>query len=348
MDSFNLEKITELEIDIFNQYLYMFDFIVKYDEWLMYSKVELIFDVKKLDENSEKHLAIIDRIYKLILNDYFPSEVEKISTQEVLKHFKDLKMVFPKGCPKVKKNLVKSYICDDYHEIYNEMLENKNNKKYKELMEIHRCSIQSLIDVLDKLHLLKNKLSCIDLKIANFEYKKIFKEYALMNHADYGIDNPELKTKIDKVRSQKGNYQQLISKKNKIFLEVLLEQCEVQGKWENPSQAVKSNIKRINNKFKEFDTEWIHDEIIKNTDQINILEGLIQGSKNGIKRREKYCKELNELKLRNEKLNSNLADGYPFHNLEKILPYNTPDFEEILIKRLRKEISVLDEIITKC
>jgi len=314
--------------------------------------VNLIFDVGAIDKNVPEEEFLEEKIKKVneILAIFLGknNSTKKISDKEIFKILKDIKITFPKeGIPRVEKNLRKSYTEEDYFEIYSEMLDKKDSKQYEELSNIHGCSIQNLIDILDKLRLFKIKLESINLKQADFEYRKIFKEYALMNHADYGIDNPQLKTRINKARSQKGSYHKLISKKNEIFLNILLERCKAQGKWSNPAYAVKSNMELIFNKFKEFDIAWINKDIVENTNRINNLSILVKDIENGVRDRGKYSSELSKLKLRNEKLNSALNDGYPFYNLEKILPYNTPDVENILIKSLRKEIFILDKIISK-
>ncbi|MEG2723903.1 MAG: hypothetical protein RR944_14480 [Acinetobacter sp.] len=350
MGNFDLEKIVELEIDVFNQYLYMYDWLSRYYKFAEKGVTNFIFDFGVIDANVSEEEFLREKIkeVKEIVDMMLgkSTSAKKISDKEIFKILKDVKIKFPKGeCPQVKKDLGKSYTDEDYFEIYNEMLDKKDSKEYKELSDTHGCSIQSLIDILDKLRLFKSKLEFIDLKKANYEYDRLFKEYALMDHAYYGANNPKLKIKIAKARSQKGNYHKLISKKNKIFLDILLEQHKVKGKWKNPAQAVRSNMELITHNFKEFDVEWINENIIVNTGRIDGLKKTIENNEGGIKKRRVHIREMDELELKNEKMKAALLEGYPFYNLEKILPYNTPDFEEILIKSLRKEVYILEEII---
>lgn len=309
MKEFDISLITELETEILNQYLSVFLWFHNFDE-----KVSQVNDEKKVILESEQ--ALIAFIKKI---NYFYEQ--------------------PKWQAKVKftKKATK--------EIYADMVENCENPRYFQFSQEFQYSIKDLITILDKLSLLSYQIPMLNEIEKQQTYRKIFHEYVDLYTISYGIKNPLLKKKIDKARSRSGNFLQLAEQKKQLFINILLEGVNIQKKWQNPTDAVSKNLEKIEIKFKEFDEQWIRSEIEKNAAIIERLKVLNQEIRITSSQEFKNNQEIENLTSKNIKFTDALKKGYPFEDLINVLPYNTHHLKEILIRNLKDEKEVLQQII---
>lgn len=338
------DQIEELEYEILNLFIYGFYNLVHNEDGIFNLKFNLYLKSEK-DKKKFNYLLTLDEkefVYSFIREKSafeclieFPQKLGLEKFSVLYSYLKFQKIDKNKLIP----NLIVMRPIDEgnYFSIYRLMIEYNDNEYCEMLSKLYRFSIKNLMDLLLILYCLKESISTYkDRAIVN-RYNEIFNHYANLNSWFYGFKNSKLKEKIDKSRAtRQREASKLNDKKYSLMLSILISEAKKNGKWENPSQAFYKNIELIEKNFKIFDTEILKYKINKLNEEIRDIDELLEG-----------VEKINTLKAQVEYIEAALSKPHPY-NVENIdLPYNTLDFDVVLIRRLKCEGSILEKILIK-
>ncbi|MCU4413693.1 hypothetical protein KTH71_06500 [Acinetobacter sp. WU_MDCI_Axc73] len=328
------DKIEELEYEIINHCISCFYILIHHEQTMQNMKYELIFksekDKKKFDyllNFQEKEL-----VYQLIKEEcvvecmkIFP-ETLGVKKFEALYPF--LKISNKNEIPHLKVDRPRNEA--NYFQTIGILKKYIDNESCKKISHMYGYSLGYLIEMLIVLNHLKNSIPKYKTQIISSTVDSVFNDYINLNPWVYGIDNPALKVRINKARAAQKSANPLIDVKYKIMKNILNNEVEKHGKWENPHQAVIKNLDLIYEKFKDFDKKILEDKVVELKSEIKNCSSEVE--------RDNFLSKV-------DSINRALKKNHPYDVEDINLPYNTLDFDRILIKRLRGEGLKLKRIL---
>lgn len=333
-----VQDIEELQIEIFNQYIFNFISLSKYLKWANTARWEVNIEI---DEQKVRSLWTIKdqvRIKKLLERADLKSLIVLMMDKKFLRALNYKEFIKNDNGSTLIWDLESTLDSELYNEIRQDMLNEMENENYIILSNTHGYGIKELLALLDELNVLKNKVNEFKVSVVKARYKEIFNQYVLLVSGAYGFKNPKLKTRIKKARNLKGNYQKLVDTKNKLLLSILAKQAKENGKWKNPSEAIRLNLTIIEQEFEKFDKNWLKKKIKETDENLKNFNKLVR-----VYAEQKEQAE-ETIRLLEKALNSKV---YPCKDglLTGVLPYHCDDMQNVLIKSLRNEGKVLEKIL---
>ncbi|WP_228145802.1 hypothetical protein [Acinetobacter sp. ANC 5054] len=190
------------------------------------------------------------------------------------------------------------------------------------------------------------------------EYQRILHKYAMMN-ADIQYSK-KIYTRIRGIRGAHKRYSNVLYKKHQVIFEFMRNKAKEQGKWANLNVAVESVLPQLDIELKKFDKDWIILKMAEKTKELEQIEQEFEkykahpphyklGSPKTITatRHETYIGKIRALKVECRDLDRALEMDDPSLLLKKQLPFNTAYQPEVIKNLLRKEPSLLNEILIK-
>ena len=306
------KRIDELKAELINQYILVFQKLHDMDEIL---QVRLRMDISsRIEVKKEKQT---NRALTKIRQSY----VEKFQAKT-------------------------NFSIAEFDEIYKTMISDMGNPRYFEFSEKFNYSISDLVELLNQLVTLSSTLGEISNNEAEMRFKQIFYKYVEIDAIGYGILNAELKKKIDKTKVILGSRLKLRAEKARILKQLLINQSKQNGRWKSAYQAVKSCMSEIDRVFENFDKSWIYHEIEVSNSKIIMLKSKLESLESAIS-----IKKANKQILDTEQwillLEQALIKGYPYEDLKSFLPFNTSSNEELIMRTVRNDLSLIHQIIEK-
>ena len=102
----------------------------------------------------------------------------------------------------------------------------------------------------------------------------------------------------------------------------------------------------IERAFESFDMAWINQEIEISKSKIIMLKDRLELLESPISIK-KANKQILEMEQWISQLKQALNKGYPYEDLQNFLPFNTSYSEELIMRIVKNDKSLMDEIIVK-
>ncbi|MCU4491837.1 hypothetical protein KTI63_05045 [Acinetobacter guillouiae] len=248
-----------------------------------------------------------------------------------------------------------------------EIQRNFNEKELQQIVELMEqpISVQrfnttysshDFLEVLGELFNLLNEFEELTDKQVKIQYKNILSKYASMN-VDI-LYSQKIHTRIRGVRGAQKRYQDVLYKKHQVIFDFMLNKAKEQGKWQNLNAAVDSVLSELDIVLKQFDKEWIAKQLVEKTKEMKKLQQefkqykvnppsykLGSGITMAATREQTYINKIRELRVACRDFKNALQMDDPSILLKKQLPFNTAYQPEVIKNLLRKQPSLLDEII---
>ena len=196
------KRIDELKSELINQYILVFR---KHHDMLeVLEKIHVHIEVYS-DKEVKTQKQYIEAIKKI--------EMRNLEKQSHIELFQ------------VKSTFTES----EFNEIYQIMLIDKDNHRYASFIEKYNYSLQDLLVLLDQIVFMSSTLHEMKAEDAKTEFESIFYQYVEMDTIGYGINNSELKKKIDKTRVILGSRMKLRAEKQRILKRLLIDKSKKMG-----------------------------------------------------------------------------------------------------------------------
>lgn len=175
------------------------------------------------------------------------------------------------------------------------------------------------------------------------------------------ISNLELRASIDAYLKIKSRYEKILYPKKEIFFNILRSYAEKNGKWKNPSQAVKDVYSEVIIEFEKIDRDYIAEKS-KKLEKIKqeVLEKIMESIEiismydednikhfHARKRKNKLEIKLDRINQEILKFSKALDKGYPFLELGKEISFNNIMMDLSLINCLRNDEEIFNQVIEK-
>lgn len=313
------KRIDELKAELINQYLLVFK---KHHDMLeIFEKIHVHINISS-EKEIKTQKQLVDAIKKI--------EMKNLNKQSDYESFQ-VKSIFTEN---------------EFNEIYQIMLMDMDNPRYADFSQKYNYSVQDLLTLLDQIVSLSSVTHEMQAKDANSQFERIFYQYVEMDTIRYGIENPDLKKTIDKTRVILGSRMKLRAEKQRILKQLLLDESKKNGRWKSVYQAVKNCMDEIERAFESFDTAWINQEIEISKSKIIMLKDRLELSESPISIK-KANKQILDIEQWISQLKQALKKGYPYEDLQNFLPFNTSYSEELIMRIVKNDKSLMDEIIVK-
>lgn len=200
-------------------------------------------------------------------------------------------------------------------------------------------------------------------------YKEIINKYANLNFkTTQGITDLTLNRRLNGTLGIKKRYKEnKLYEKRAFFFDLMRTITQEAGKkWPNPNAAIELNLKRIEKEFAIFNKNWIQDKIVGHQNDLNSLkQKYMVKVQVGIEQsidlsgtlilKPEFKIQFDEKGWRNESRDIDkrikdleLALMPTFEGVKKLsqlLPYTTSDKARVLIRLLRENKQLMDDII---
>lgn len=324
MKVFDKYLIEELETELLNQYLNIGWLVDYLDDGFQKLNLDMFCDEPD-SKNRSRPITVKDLLKALIAINMDIARKESLDSH-----------LHPQS----------SFTVEERNRIYQEMVENCQKTRYEAFRQRFGYSISDLVSLLDQLEVLRSDLEKLNEKEQHKTYKEILHGYIGLDLLNYGFQNPTLKIRIAKGRNTQGEYQKIVRAKKKIFFDLLIEQVQQnKKKYQSVYKAVKENIDEVTRRFKIHDEEWIKSKLEVSRERVKVLHDEMLSKVLTASKKDKLHKEIEKLTVFMEQLEGGSSGGYPFEELEDILPFNTASLNEVLMKTLRFEKNIKEQCI---
>lgn len=244
-----------------------------------------------------------------------------------------------------KENIKKKMAMDDY----------QLNPTYQlhQQLGIYKVGVpitpKQLLEILNRLEALRENFN----GLTKLEIKRLYSQLlqsCVLIDKNIGIRNSKIKRRVTGLLAAQAKYKKKLYPRREILYRVLREQVQVNGKWKNLNQAVKSILPLLKEEYLKFDLIWIQDEISVRLDKMKRLKQIhsdpkIKNEQSVNRQARYYLNRLKRLETEIEELQQALNAKDPSRALGKKMPFNADYTDESIIHHLRNCPEILREIL---
>jgi len=213
---------------------------------------------------------------------------------------------------------------------------------------------RDFLGVLKKILELQEQFSELSAKEIKQKYQRILHDYAGMNIEI--LFSRKIHSRIRGIRGSQKRFSDGLYQKQKVIFDFMLKRAKQEGKWKNLNAAVDSVLPELEVVLKEFDKKWISNKLSEKNAELECLEKEFEKHRKkppsyspGIiltkTRDQTFIDNIRAVRMECNDLEKALQMADPSLILKKRLSFNTVYQPEVIKNLLRRQPSLLEEII---